>query len=76
MEEKERLQQNLEDAGCNDKIIKEFFKLLEQNDIERILILLAKHRKTILERMHQSQREVDILDYLLVDLEKTKNKKG
>lgn len=76
MGDKEKLQQNLEDAGCNSEIIEEFFALLEQNDIEKILILLAKHRKTLLEQMHQSQREVDILDYLIVDLERTNNQKG
>lgn len=69
---KEALIQNLQDAGCNQKIIDEFLNLLDKKQIDKIFILLSKYRSSLLESLHKNQKEIDILDYLIVDLKKQK----
>jgi len=69
-DKKEALIQNLQDAGCNETIIKEFFELLEKKDIEKIMILLEKYRSSILSAIHANQKEIDILDYLIYDIKR------
>ncbi len=67
---KETLIQNLQDAGCNQKIIDEFLDLLDKKQTDKIFILLSKYRSSLLESLHKNQKEIDILDYLIVDLKK------
>ena len=67
---KESLIQNLQDAGCNQKIIDEFLDLLDKKQIDKIFILLSKYRSSLLEELHKNQKEIDILDYLIVDFKK------
>ncbi len=69
-DKKEALIQNLQDAGCNQKLIDKFFNLLEQKQFDQIYILLRKYRNTLLDNIHKRQKEIDILDYLIVDLKK------
>lgn len=69
-DKKEALIQNLQDAGCNQKIIDEFLDLLDKKQIDKIFILLSKYRSSLLESLHKNQKEIDILDYLIVDLKK------
>ena len=69
-DKKEALNQNLQDAGCNQKIIGEFLDLLDKKQIDKIFILLSKYRSLLLESLHKNQKEIDILDYLIVDLKK------
>ncbi len=65
---KEALVQNLQDAGCNKKVIEEFLKLFSKNEKNKIFDLLSKHRITLLKTLHKNQREIDNLDYLMLDL--------
>ena len=67
---KEALIQNLQDAGCSQEIINEFFDLLDKKQIDKVFILLSKYRTSLLESLHKNQREIDILDYLIVNLKK------
>ncbi len=67
---KEALIQNLQDAGCNQKLIDKFFSLLDQKQFDQIFILLRKYRNTLLDNIHKQQKEIDILDYLIMDLKK------
>ena len=69
-DKKEVIIQNLQDAGCNQKIIDEFWDLLDKKQIDKIFILLSKYRSSLLESLHKNQKEIDILDYLIVDLKK------
>ena len=66
----EELIQNLQDAGGNSEIVKEFSKLLKEKQMDKIFILLSKYRSFLLESLHQYQKEIDILDYLILDLKK------
>ena len=63
----EELRQNLLDAGCDSSQIEVFEHLAESGDR---LDLLEAHRKDLLEKLHQSQRQIDCLDYLLYQLRK------
>ena len=69
-DKKEALIQNLQDAGCNQKLIDKFFSLLEQKQFDQIYMLLRKYRNTLLNNIHKQQKEIDILDYLIMDLRK------
>lgn len=64
------LLQNLQDAGCHQKLIDKFFNLLDQKQFDQIFILLRKYRNTLLDNIHKQQKEIDILDYLIMDLKK------
>ena len=63
----EELRQNLLDAGCDGAQIEAFEHLAGSGDR---LDLLEAHRKDLLEKLHQSQRQIDCLDYLLYQLRK------
>ena len=69
-DKKEDLIQNLQDAGCNQKLIDNFFSLLDQKQFDQIYILLRKYRNTLLNNIHKQQKEIDILDYIIVDLKR------
>lgn len=73
---KDALTQNLQDAGCDNETIKEFFELLSKNEMDKIFKLLAKYRETLLKTLHDNQKEIDILDYLILDLRKNNYSKS
>lgn len=57
--------QNLKDAGCDEDTVSCFMECLRQGKISQEKALLAKHRKELLECVHQHQKKIDCLDYLL-----------
>ena len=63
----DELRQNLMDAGCDPVQIEVFEHLAAEGGR---LDLLETHRKDLLEKLHQSQRQLDCLDYLLYQLRK------
>ena len=67
--EAEKIIQNLKDANCPPELIEDFFKLEEQNDKNGQLKLLFLQRKSLLEALHRSQKQIDYLDYLIFNLE-------
>ena len=71
---KEAIIQNLKDAGFNKKMIEEFLKLFSKNDKNEMLNLLSKYRKDLLEKLHRDEKELDNLDYLIIDLKNNNHK--
>ena len=67
-ESKESVHQNLVDAGCRPATISEFFKA--DGNAKEQLLLLRRHRKKLLDKLHTVQREIDCLDYLIAKIEK------
>ena len=59
---------NLEDAGCDSELIKQFMDLLKTGKKEAGLSLLAKHRRFLLDCYHADQKKIDCLDYLIYQL--------
>ena len=63
--DKESILQNLKDAGCSPAVIQQFLCSMELGDLAEELRLLARQRKKLLEQLHDQQRSIDCLDYLL-----------
>lgn len=65
---KESIIQNLKDAGCDKKIVDKFFELFPKKEKREAIELLEEHRKKLLEKLHKNEKELDNLDYLILDL--------
>jgi hypothetical protein len=65
METAENVILNLQDADCSQALIEQF---LQESDPEKRLRLLSVHRKHLLDGIHDGQRKLDILDYLIFTL--------
>lgn len=59
--------QNLKDAGCPGEMIEEF---QASEDEKKRIRLLSRHRKNLLEKLHQDEKQIDCLDYLLYRIQK------
>lgn len=62
--------ENLKDAGCNVETIQNFLNNWKQDKKEDGLKLLGKHRRFLLDALHQEQKQIDCLDYLVYRLQK------
>lgn len=65
---KEAIVQNLKDAGCDQDTIDCCIKCLESGKKEELLRRLEKHRKGLLHTVHQGEKQIDCLDYLVYQL--------
>lgn len=45
-------------------------ELYRQGKIEKLYILLEKHRRKILNNVHKGEKEIDCLDYLVYHMKK------
>lgn len=70
MEDNNALRENLEDAGCDRKLMEQFLSLVGQGREAEALGLLAQHRKALLEHCHTAEKKIDCLDYLVYHMEK------
>lgn len=64
------LRQNLIDAGCSRELIKQCIALVQENKPKEFLPLLSRHRRSLLDSIHQWEKQLDCLDYLIYQLEK------
>ncbi|CZQ98930.1 hypothetical protein [Trichococcus collinsii] len=64
----EMLITNLKDAGCCDKTIAAFLQFRQMNEQAKQMDLLKKHRNSLLDKIHEDQKAIDCLDYLLYKL--------
>lgn len=62
--------QNLKDAGCDDAAVKTFMKLVETGEKQKQYRLLEKHRRDLLEKVHNREKQIDCLDYLVFQMKK------
>ena len=69
-EQEKKLSETLRDAGCGDADIQTFLALQASGKSEEAIRLLSRHRCRLLCRMHEAQKPVDILDYLICTLKK------
>jgi hypothetical protein len=67
MEATEKIIGNLQDADCSQELIDRF---LQERDPEKRLRLLSTHRRWLLDGIHDGQKKLDILDYLIFILKK------
>ena len=62
--------QNLIDAGCDSKTVELFLAYGKEGNLSKQLSLLSCHRKHLLEIVHQEEKRIDCLDYLVYQLQK------
>lgn len=66
------LPENLRDAGCSQETIRQYLHLAETGNVKEQLRLLYRHRAALLDRLHQDQKQIDCLDYLIYQMEQQK----
>lgn len=59
---------NLVDAGYSHEQTEQFISLLRDGQKDAMLSLLAKHRRSLLDRYHAVQKKIDCLDYLVYQI--------
>ncbi|MBQ1770788.1 MAG: hypothetical protein II000_02425 [Clostridia bacterium] len=63
--ELENILTNLSDAGCGTEELQKAKKLWESGDTEALIRYFRKCRCSRMEELHESQRKLDCLDYLI-----------
>ena len=61
----DKIIQNLKDANCNNNLISKFLELEKSNKVNEQLKLRSIHRKNLLDTLHENQKQIECLDYLI-----------
>lgn len=64
-DKREQIFRNLLDAGCSREFTDDFFQL---EDNQKKLSLLSCHRCSLLDKIHEYQKQLDCLDYLIFSM--------
>lgn len=64
--------QNLKDAGCESQTIEKVCRLYHSGQVQDAVKILRRHRCSLMDSLHESQRKVDCLDFLVRRMEKGK----
>ena len=64
------LRENLKDAGCDQDMICRCEVLAQGEKKAELMQALSLHRKALLDAVHENERRIDCLDYLIYQLEK------
>lgn len=72
----ESIVQNMEDAGCGEETIEQFLKCLKKGSVDQQLLLLSRYRRSLLEKLHEGQKKIDCLDYLIYQIQKQKEEES
>lgn len=70
MSREDSIIQNLRDAGCSKSQIDEFMSYAGMNERGSILKLLRQQRDVLLDGLHEKQRMIECLDYLVYQIKK------
>lgn len=60
---------NLNDAGCDPQTKEKFLELHSSGKTEEELHLLQRHRRALLGKIHENQKHIDCLDFLIFKLQ-------
>ena len=66
----ESIIQNLRDAGCDERTIAAFLGYIKDGRESESLRLLKKQRSLLLDTVHQEEKKIDCLDYLVYRMQK------
>ena len=66
--------ENLTDNGCSREGASRAKALYEAKDMDGLIMHLRKYRCDLVEEMHDSQRKVDRMDYLIRQVQKEAGK--
>lgn len=64
----QELIQNLKDAGCDCKTVEKFLLLEEHKNTQGQMKLLSMQREVLLKKVHQQEKKICCLDYLVYQL--------
>lgn len=64
--------QNLKDAGCTKEMTQQIIMKLEEDDFEELSKLLEQHRSCLLNLIHDKEKQIDCLDYLVYQIKRNK----
>lgn len=67
-----KILENLSDMGCDDKQIYFMKKMYEGGDTDTLLRDLRKCRCHLMDELHESQKKVDNMDFLIRQIQKEK----
>lgn len=70
MDTEENIIQNLKDAGCSKSQIEEFMDYAKKRERNGELKLLKQQRDALLDGLHEKQRMIECLDYLMYQIRK------
>jgi len=65
---REAVIQNLKDAGCGQDIIACCMACMEQGKKKELLNRLEDHRNGLLHKVHEEEKHIDCLDYLVYQI--------
>ena len=68
------LRENLKDAGCDQDMICHCEILAQGEKKAELMRALSLHRKALLDAVHENERRIDCLDYLIYQFEKQSKK--
>lgn len=64
------LYQNLIDAKCSRELTQECILLASEGKSAQMMIKLNEQRKGLLDKIHEDQKALDCLDYLMFQIKK------
>ena len=64
--------ENLSDMGCDERQTSSMKKLYEEGDKETLLRNLRQCRCHLMDELHDSQKQVDNMDFLIRQIQKEK----
>ena len=65
------LRQNLIDAGCDQELVSQCVRLAQEKKSGELMLLLSRHRRALLDTLHRSEKQIDCLDYLIYQINRT-----
>lgn len=73
---REAVIQNLKDAGCAQEVIDCCMVCLEKGKKNELLKRLAEHRDDLLNRVHEEEKHIDCLDYLVYQIRRCEGRRN
>ncbi|MGI6069235.1 MAG: hypothetical protein ACOYBE_02300 [Blautia sp.] len=67
--------QNLKDAGCTQEMIDCVMMHLDEDDMGELLKQLERHRSCLLGMVHEREKQIDCLDYLVYQIQRNRKQK-
>lgn len=67
---REAIIQNLKDAGCSQDTIECCLTFLDIGKRAELLKRLEEHRKGLLRKVHEGEKQIDCLDYLVYQIDR------
>ncbi len=71
---KEAMIQNMKDAGCSQETIECCVDYLNCGKETELLERLSNHREGLLHKVHEGEKQIGCLDYLVYQIDRSRNK--